>query len=514
MARFHFTSFRLGCTAAVLFACAGVDDVRANPPERISNTVPYRVSKPSSAKGRAGSAALTARALLRKSGETDIELTTGDFDDASRPAPGSITGVQVATTDAFGHRQMVKEYPTLVGVDGYVAFTYTGLLRGQPLRVQANVAGIDGTRTDVVSTTPSVRLRPDVSVQHVSAPATGLTGVPVTITAVVRELNQDVGARASCRLFVDGVEVDRAAGLWVDAGGQVSCAFTHTFATAGAKSVEVRATDVAPLDYDLENNSAPASIRIFTEQLFDLYTVDSISIETTYGSHYQDWSTRSDGSTVYGRDVEEERLTHQTDRYIGYWAVVHKPMSFPLAQFSVIESTDGAPIRSIVLNEIGYAGSFGGCAMELAGSPLVIWLQICSSGIPGGPGLTTVQYGSATGDVTYFSRGFETAWHATEDGAVTTDDSYSWNDAAASHRSIPPTVDSAPAEWGATYDVDVTIVSGDTIFRGPLTMSLQREVMSRSVPWQCIDSSGDWGWRRFCGDIIDERVIVAGNAPR
>ena len=514
MARLYITSMRVGCIA-LLFASAGAADVRANSPERISNTVPYRVSRPSSAKGRAGSATLTARALLRKSGETDIELTTGDLDGASSRL-GSITGVQIATTDALGHRQMVKEYPTLSGVDGYVAFMYTGLLRGQPLRVQANVAGIDGTRTDVVSATPSVRLRPDLSVHHVSAPATGLVNVPITITAVIGELNQDVGARASCRLFVDGFEVDHAAGLWVDAGGQVSCAFTYTFETAGTKSVQVQATDVAPMDFDLENNSATTSIRIATEQLFDWYAVDSISFETTYGSHYQDWSTRGDGSTVYGQDVEDERLMHQTDRYIGYQAIVHKPVTFPLTQFSAVESTDGALVRAVVLNGIGVGGSSGGCAMEFAGSPLVLWLQICShtSGTSDGAGFTSLQYGTATGDVTYFSRGFDAAWHQSPDGTVTTDESYSWNDSASSHRSVPPTVDSAPAEWGATYDVDVTVVSGDTIFRGPLTMVLQRRTVSRSVPWQCTEAGGDWGWRRSCFDLTDERVVVSGYAPR
>ena len=514
MPRVHTTSPRVQrIVTTVLFICAAASHVGANTPERISNTVPYRVSKPSSAKGRSGSATLTTRALLRKSGETDVELTTGDLDDESRLPTGSITALQIATTDGLGHRQMVKEYPTLTG-GGYVALTFSGLPRGQALRVQANVAGIDGTRTDVVSATPSVRLRPDLSVQHVAVPSSGLANVPITITAVVAELNQDVGARANCRLLVDGVEVDRVAGLWVDAGGHVSCAFTYTFATAGTKSVGVQATDVAPLEYDPENNAAGTSILIAGEQPFDSYAADAISFETLSGSHYQDWSTRSDGSTVYGLDKEEERLTRQTDRYIGYHAVVHKRLIFPLTQFSVTESTDGTPVRTIVLKGIGVDGSSGGCAMQLAGSPLVVWLQICSSGTATGAGTTVLQYGSATGDVTYFSRGFDTAWHKSPDGTVVTDDSYSWNDSAASHRSIPPALDSAPTAWGASYEVEVTVVSGDTIFRGPLTMALQHDTVSRSTPWQCTESSGEWGWKRFCFALTDERAVVSGYAPR
>ncbi|MGI9166054.1 MAG: hypothetical protein ACR2G5_06670 [Pyrinomonadaceae bacterium] len=45
----------------------------------------------------------------------------------------------------------------------------------------------------------------------------------------MRELKGDVGATADLILYADGVEVDRANGVWVDAGGTVSCVFTHTF---------------------------------------------------------------------------------------------------------------------------------------------------------------------------------------------------------------------------------------------------------------------------------------------
>src|SRR6266540_2547138 len=77
--------------AGILLCGVGVSDTRASEPERISNTTPYRVSKPPAAKGRSGSAALSARALRRKSGETDVELTTADFDAMNSPATGNIS---------------------------------------------------------------------------------------------------------------------------------------------------------------------------------------------------------------------------------------------------------------------------------------------------------------------------------------------------------------------------------------------------------------------------------------
>ena len=72
----------------------------------------------------------------------------------------------------------------------------------------------------------------------------------VVSTATIGERNQDIGARGSCVLSVDGIEADRADAIWVDAAGLVSCAFTHTFETSGAKSVSVQVANVVPLDYE------------------------------------------------------------------------------------------------------------------------------------------------------------------------------------------------------------------------------------------------------------------------
>ncbi len=61
-------------------------------------------------------------------------------------------------------------------------------------------------------------------------------------------------SRAACVLSVDGIEADGADPIWVDAGGLVSCAFTHTFETTGTKSLSVQIADPSPSDYDTDNN--------------------------------------------------------------------------------------------------------------------------------------------------------------------------------------------------------------------------------------------------------------------
>lgn len=437
---------------------------------------------------------------MRKSGETDVEVTTGALDVADSVAPGALTRVQIATIDGQGHRLTTKEYPNLTTESGYINFVYAGLPRGQMLRIDANVAGVDAIRTDVVSATPKVKLRPDVVVQRVSSPPQTLTGVPVVISAIVAERNQDVGARATCALVIDDVEADRAEGVWIDAGGVVSCAFTHVFDTTGVKTLSVRAVDVTPADYDADNNAAAASILVRQMDTFDVTFADTLSIETRYGWRLQtSWTTENGAS---GRATEEDTLRYESRQYLGYYAEVNRPVDYPVSNFTATESTDGVVLRTLALDnfDLGPAG----CTLQVFGTDRNMYLNICSTRQTDGSGRTVVMYQSFAGEVTYFSRGYDTSWHRSEDGSVTTDSSYSWNDRTTVSQS------GSPVTWGSTYTIDVTLTSGTNVFRGPATMPLTRSTASRGIPWTCQDTAGDWGTKRECGELTDTTVTVSG----
>jgi len=481
---------------------AVVRDARASGPERISNATPYRVSKPPVARGRSGTATLTMRALQRKTGETDVELASGELD-TNGGRSGSISRAQIATTDSGGRRQMVKEYPNLEGNGGYLAYTYTGLPRGQALQVVAHIVDVDGARTDVVSAASTVKLRPDLFVQRISAPSKTVPGTPVVISATIAERNQDVGARASCVLSVDGIEADRADGIWVDAGGLVSCAFTHTFETPGTKSVSVQTINVVPWDYDGGNNAATTSIVVRAVESFDYYELRADSEKTRLGANIQDWSTRNDGSIVYGRDYEVHGLMTQLTQVVDYYAEVRQRFDFNATQLSVTESTGGAVVHSFYFDQI--VSGPNGCGIRQATEPAV-WLFICQSGGPDNP-LTVLMYANLAGEVTYFSIGYDLQWHRSADGTITTDSSYSWNDANGSRNGTP-------VQWGSTYSIDVELTSPDAIYRGPLTASIQTvEATSNNIPWECFEGKiTDWDSERFCGDSTDERIVLAGFA--
>ena len=474
-----------------------VADARANSPERISNTTPYRVSKQPVARGRSGNATLTMRALQRKTGETDVELASGELDTNGAPA-GNISHALIATTDSSGRRQMVKEYPNPESNGGHLAYTYSGLPRGQALQVVAHIVDIDGTRTDVVSAASTVKLRPDLFVQRISAPSKTVPGTPVVVSATIAELNQDVGARAACVLSVDGIEVDRADGIWVDAGGLVSCAFTHTFETAGTKSVSVRTVNVIPSDYDGENNLATTSIVVRDIEPFDYYELSVASEETRRGSNIQDWSTRNDGSIVYGRDYALNSLVTQLEQAIDYYAEVRHWFDLGATQVSVTESTDGTVVRSFYLDEI--TSELGGCVWRYAGTDPAVRLYICQHTLS-----TELFYVHLAGEVTYFSVGYDVQWHRAADGTTTTDSSYSWNGSETTRTGTP-------MRWGSTYTVDVVLTEPDAIYQGPLTVPLRTETISNNTPWACFEYSDEWGSERFCGDSTDERILIAGFA--
>src|SRR5205085_343557 len=138
-----------------------------------------------------------------------------------------------------------------------------------------------------------------------------MVDVPVTLLATVGEGNGDVGARTDCVLYVDGVEADRARGIWVDAGDQVSCAFLHTFTSEGDHALRVAAEGVNPADFDLSNNAAVGTIHIGAQRdrRFSYYA----SVEDYREEQVQldsSWTIYDDGR----RQLVEQSLNTTTRR--------------------------------------------------------------------------------------------------------------------------------------------------------------------------------------------------------
>ena len=366
---------------------AGAALSTANPaePPLIANTVKYAERGAKPATGRSGSASLTARALMGKDGQTLLEVTTGALDTPA-PAPGTLAKLQVKQFTPKDEALRTLNYNNMPG-GGSAAYSYGGLVRGAKLQVQANVRGIDPRRTDVVTVTETVHLRPDLRVQ-LNAPAKARRGIPVNVAAVVSEGNGDVGARANCVLYVDGVEADRANGIWVDAGDPVSCAFTHVFETSGTRHLRVAVTDVVPGDFEPANNSAEGTIEISEEFKYHYAYVQDGTSTTHYNSVYRSsWS-----GWQYEGSQETNYIYAYQSAYL--FAMLPVQVSFPVASIEMSQSTNGAVVHSakftdLAGDEADHGSSYNPCVSRRMGEGTVV--SVCTYDFAGAPSSLTYQ---------------------------------------------------------------------------------------------------------------------------
>jgi len=340
-------------------------------------------SKP--ATGRSGSAQIASRALLAKDGSALVEATTGVLDGAT--GAGSITKVQTKLDSQGGSEDQAQNYNHLTS-GGYWNHTYAGMARNDTVQVLSHVDGVDGARTDVVTTLDTVKLRPDLAAQSLKGPARAYVHAPVNFTAIVAELNGDVGARADCVLSADGQQVDKTLGIWVDAGSSVSCAFRTTFATTGIKHLTVSVNNVVPGDWDLSNNTAETSIEI-VEPLVQLgYSAYAYSHNYHY-DYIQNWSDAYNGA--YNSYTDSY---HAADSSAYIEAYTHaQTFAFPIAQLNFTVSADGSPI--VQESQANFSANSGNCATTYATGTSS---QVCAS--PGYSFAAIQKYGGA---VTYYT---------------------------------------------------------------------------------------------------------------
>ena len=407
-------------------------------PQLISNTKKYRDTGLPSAKGRSGSATLTARALLGKDGQTAIELTTGTLDDAT-PAPGHIIKAQLKPLNHNGETIYARNYVGLTG-GGRFATTVNDLRRAQQLQVQANVGGIDLHRTDVVTVVETVKLRPDLAASNLVAPAKAVANTSVDFSVVVRELNGDVGAKANVVLYVDGREIDRANNIWVDANGTVSAAFTHTFTSEGVKQLEVKVERVTPGDYNPANNSVAGSIEIVppTQKLSYYANVYDQHWDSRYKSEYEsNYRDESIVSSYAGANDYRNKMHTQDISFYG-WSY-RSALRFP-ASASVTELSDGTAVHSVAFSDANadysYTSDYG--SYTYSSSSLYrhdlttgYYLHLSSYSVSDTEwgyksDFTQVYYSRHAGDVTYHSASTYRSYYAYQ-GNVVYDDSYSYN---------------------------------------------------------------------------------------
>jgi hypothetical protein len=373
------------------------------------NSRKYRDKGFHPATASAGSSTISTRALLGKSGRTDVEVTTGTFDGGA--TTGSLSSVQVKGYDPKGVQLFTSTNNGLSGSSA--SFPYTNLTRGSGVQVKANVRGVNSTKTDVVSVSDVVHFRPDLVAVRVGGPASALVGWPVIFNAFAIERNGDVGARASCVLYVDGIAVDRSDGLWVDAGGTVDCAMAHAFSTAGTHALELRVENVNPGDFDDSNNRATASIQIVQPTEFTAFSINAQSL-------VDNSSTRSISTLTTIDGIEEtwdQTVSwHGPNQYADLTGVVNRTLTFPVATHGAM-STNGMTVsafdETVLTSEPAYwyPPELGASCGTVMGPNTALY--VCTFANAPLAGYSTVQYDWWTADVQYHSNAFVTYYDPT-----------------------------------------------------------------------------------------------------
>jgi hypothetical protein len=394
---------------------------------------------------------------------------------------GSIDKVQLKFRD-----QTVNH----AGSGGTFTTRLTGLGRGTPIDVQANVSDADPARTGVVSATETVKMRPELSMQYVAAPPHALAGTPVHIVADVGEQWGDVGARTNCVLLQNGVEIDRAENIWIDANRIVACEFATVF-PPGSGTVELQAAvrDTMPADYDTSNDTS----RPFSIKVYDRLT----ELEMWTASAFQTHSyNRSYSRDAYG-ESESIHYGHSADAlFQATFRTTHPNVETLRASVSL--TTDGRILSAShdVWFDYQPKEQWGPditsqCAVAQMGERNN-HIRTCTLVTPWDGEVTTFSYSWATGDVTYISRGWF-SWYAGGPPA------YSW------YYNFRDVYGNG-MELGDSVSFDVQFSDGTNYWAANPTFALITETGSSGMPLTCFGEAPD----QFCWEFTSQYTARRG----
>ena len=330
----------IGVPAAVILTLLALPSF-AQQRDLIPNRVKYSDTGLKPASGRAADIAVEARALLGRDGLTDLELTTGSFEGGVAPT-GTLTRVQVKAGLEL-EEPLTRSYDAS-GSSASVRLDGLALGPREQIQVQTSAQSTDLQRTGVVTVTETVKRRPDLRIGQVSVPPNVIAGHPANIYLGIIESNGDVGARANCVLRVDGVEVDGATNIWVDARGSVSCAMTHIFTTPGTHQVQLAIEGVSPGDWDPTNNvSWPVSVRVRdASEVVAGGTYRATATERLYDSEYMLQADESapEWENEYSRNTKTTNITRLD-------AAMPAELDFATMKVSLTEASDGLTLLDV-----------------------------------------------------------------------------------------------------------------------------------------------------------------------
>lgn len=433
------------------------------------------------ATGRSGSATLTAQAVLGADGITRLRVTSGSVNYPGQ-ARGELAKVQIKAWGPDGEKLLTDNFQRPTPGSTF-EFLLPGIPPGARFQVQANVRGIDRNRTDVVTVTETSRRAPAFST-HVDLPENVVVGVPTVITTTVREINGQMGGYTACVLTVGGVVVDRIDNVWVDAGDQVTCAFTYTFPRSGGHDVEVSLNNgsndpglVLPPAHDGGTVTAtdPNPLPSWTASVTDRTVETDIRYDLSW------W--KPDGS-----HKEYEQSTGEAPRgqTIALNGTLARATAFPIASVRLTVSSNAAgTFQSAAWSGLVPASTDAqgqSCVSQQITEQGGLF-TLCSTGT-GPQGSTVFSYTRFAGTVTYHSRGFSRTW----DNVAGTETYWSWNDTPETYAG-----GGQMRQLGTSVGIDLAVTdgTGDFTVNAAVPLTSFSRLLSE-VPYTCTPESLWW----------------------
>ncbi|HKR62536.1 MAG TPA: hypothetical protein VJZ00_02290 [Thermoanaerobaculia bacterium] len=411
------------------------------------NNIKYNDTGIRNAKGAAGSAAIEARALLNADDTTDVEVTTGAFDASSSPT-GTIDKLKLGGVPPTNYNHVEGDT---------VSAKTSGLLSHDTIAVEAYVkAGYGTEKIDVIET---VKKRPDLAVIAVIPPGVAVTGTVGRVRAIITEQNGDTGARANCRLLINGEEVDRAENIWVNAGGRVTCAFAPVLEAQGTADFTVVVDSMNPGDWDDANNTKTEPVRIY-DVLDEFYTWSASASETEFDDYT--YSKRS-----WQESTRHNQGTTQSFQFNG---VIRAAVDLHSIVASASGQSDGAPLFDGSTSEFTVFNTpvHTTCAVSFSANPEV---TACFSPETNSVDVD-IHYG--TGDAIYRSWG----WATRQNPFGPTVPLYTWDDTFEEH--------SLQSHFGSTVALRFSLADGTHSWTAePFLASLQQSTSTRNQPYRC-----------------------------
>jgi gamma-glutamyltranspeptidase / glutathione hydrolase len=198
--------------------------------------------------------ALQASALTGAEGGTLYLTLTGPS-----PLPDKYTKIRIKTFALDGRLASNVKLFDVPAPGGRAAIPLGSVSSGQHITLRAHFK--IGRREHVVEAETRVRLRPDLSVESITAPPRVVRTRPFAVSVSVAEIGEQTGAAATLTLY-EGMERLGEALIQLQPGGRQTVTFTIERASPGEHLLRAAVTRADPAESNNDNNARMASTEV------------------------------------------------------------------------------------------------------------------------------------------------------------------------------------------------------------------------------------------------------------